>query len=53
MFQRVLTTEFIDGVKVNDLEGMKKLGLNLQDVSLPRKLHVFTKEMNYLREYSQ
>ncbi|XP_005101565.1 uncharacterized aarF domain-containing protein kinase 5 isoform X2 [Aplysia californica] len=30
--KRVLTTEFIDGVKINNLEGIKDLGLNLQDV---------------------
>ena len=31
--QRVLTQEFIDGVKINDIDGMKELNLNLKDVS--------------------
>ena len=30
--QRVLTTEFINGVKVNEKELIKNLGLNLGDV---------------------
>ncbi|XP_025154045.1 uncharacterized aarF domain-containing protein kinase 5 isoform X2 [Harpegnathos saltator] len=30
--KRVLTTEWIDGVKVTDVEGIKTMGLNLSDV---------------------
>ncbi|XP_025114972.1 uncharacterized aarF domain-containing protein kinase 5-like isoform X2 [Pomacea canaliculata] len=30
--KRVLTTEFIDGVKISDLQGIKKLGLSIKDV---------------------
>lgn len=30
--QRVLTTEWIDGVKVTDVEGIKAQGLDLTDV---------------------
>lgn len=32
LFQRILTTEWIDGVKVTDVEGIKALGLNLADI---------------------
>ena len=31
---RILTMEFIHGVKISDLEGIKKLGLDLKDVCL-------------------
>ncbi|CAL1532375.1 unnamed protein product [Lymnaea stagnalis] len=30
--KRVLTAEYIDGVKINNLEGIKSMGLSLQDV---------------------
>ena len=32
--KRILTMEFINGVKVSDLEGIKALGLDLKDVCL-------------------
>ncbi|XP_041346951.1 uncharacterized aarF domain-containing protein kinase 5-like, partial [Gigantopelta aegis] len=31
--KRVLTTEFIDGYKINDLDGIKSLGISVTDVS--------------------
>lgn len=42
MFQRVLTTEFIDGVKISDLEGIKKLGLSIKDVSAQLLHHLYS-----------
>ena len=36
LFQRVLTAEFIDGIKINEKEALEKGGFNLEDVS--RKL---------------
>lgn len=44
--KRVLTTEYIDGVKINNLEGIKSLGLNLQDVD--HKLVVSFSEQIFL-----
>jgi aarF domain-containing kinase len=32
IFQRILVTEWIDGVKVTDIEGIKAQGLDLADV---------------------
>lgn len=32
MFQRVLTTEFIDGVKINEKELLSKAGFSLADI---------------------
>lgn len=40
--QRVLTLEWIDGIKVSDIEGIKKLGLSLIDVD--RKLFIMFAE---------
>ena len=34
LLQRVLTAEYIDGCKVSDVEGIKKMGLSLHDVSI-------------------
>jgi len=36
MLQRVLTAEFIDGIKINEKEALEKEGFQLEDVS--RKL---------------
>ena len=33
-FQRVLTAEFVDACKVDDVEGLKQRGLDVADVSL-------------------
>ena len=45
-FQRVLTAEYVDACKVDDVESLKQRGLDVADVSLPceekkkeRKLH--------------
>ena len=34
LFQRVLTAEFIHGCRVDDVEGIKKMGLNVNDVRI-------------------
>ena len=34
-FQRVLTAEFVDACKVDDVEGLKQRGLDVADVSTP------------------
>lgn len=33
-FQRVLTAEFVDACKVDDVEGLKQRGLDVADVSV-------------------
>ena len=37
LFQRILSAEFIDGCNVDDVEGIKKRGLTVTDVSLCHK----------------
>lgn len=32
MFQRVLTTEFIDGIKINEKEALSNAGFSLADI---------------------
>lgn len=36
MLQRILTTEFIDGIKISDTSALEKAGLSVKEVS--RKL---------------
>ena len=47
MFQRILTAEYVEGVKVNDVDGIKSLGLSLTDVSI-RLLNGYGKAANNL-----
>ena len=35
VFQRVLTAEYVDACKVDDVEDLKRRGLDVADVSLP------------------